>query len=113
VGPTEYQEITALGLVFVVHVIGGVLLVWALIDDETRSGWRKRWGSGPGPNPPDDPPPEPPAPRPSPQRQRPAPAQLAAEQSRVRLRGPGRLADAHPRPPRRPEHVPQPARTPR
>jgi hypothetical protein len=25
----------------------------------------------------------------------------------VRLREPGRLADAHPRPPRRPEHAPE------
>lgn len=108
---TEYQEIVALALVFVVHVVGGVLLVWALLDDETRAGWRRHWGWGDGG---DEQPPRPPAPRPSPQVRRPAPPELAgADQSRVRLRGPGRLADAHPRAPRRPDHVPQPARTPR
>ena len=93
---TEYQEIAALLLVFVVHLIGGVLLVWALLDADTRSGWRRRWGRG-GPG--DD------GPGPQPD--------LAADQSAVRLRGPGRLADAHPRPPRRPDHVPEPARSPR
>lgn len=108
---TEYQEIVALALVFVVHVIGGGLLVWALLDDETRAGWRKRWGWGRGG---DDEPPRPPAPRPSPQvRRAPLPPLADAEQSRLRLRAPGRLADAHPHPPRRPDHVPQPARTPR
>jgi hypothetical protein len=35
-----------------------------------------------------------------------------ADASDVRLRGPGRLADAYPRPARRPEHAPEPARTP-
>jgi hypothetical protein len=110
VAPTEYQEIVALLLVFVVHVIGGVLLVWALLDEETRAGWRRRWGWGRG----GDEPPRPPAPRPSPPASKPLAPELAgAEQSAVRLRGPGRLADAHPRSPRRPDHVPQPARTPR
>ena len=107
---TEYQEIAALLLVFVVHLIGGVLLVWALLDDDTRAGWRRRWGRGPGG---DDPRPRPPAPRPAPQVRRPELPDLGADQSRVRLRGPGRLADAHPRAPRRPDHVPEPARTPR
>ena len=35
-----------------------------------------------------------------------------AEQSRVRLREPGRIAAAHPRPARRPAHEPRPVRTP-
>ncbi len=35
-----------------------------------------------------------------------------AQASDVRLRGPGRLADARPLPARRPEHAPEPARTP-
>jgi hypothetical protein len=108
---TEYQEIAALLVIFVVHVIGGLLLVWALLDDDTRAGWRRRWNSGPRPPDDDDPRPQPPAPRPAPVRS-PLP-QVAADQSAVRLRGPGKLADGHPRPPRRPEHVPQPARTPR
>jgi hypothetical protein len=106
---TELQEILALTLVFVVHVIGGLALVWALLEEDTRSGWRKRWGPGGG----DDPPPAPrPAP-PSPRAVR-SPLPLAgADPSPVRLRGPGRLADARPPARRRPDHVPQPARAPR
>jgi hypothetical protein len=107
---SEYQEIAALLLVFVVHVVGGLLLVWALLDDETRAGWRRRWGWGGGG---EEPHPQPPDAPPSPVVERPALPQLAADQSAVRLRGPGRLADAHPRGPRRPEHVPHPSRTPR
>jgi hypothetical protein len=106
---TEYQEIAALLIVFVVHLIGGVLLVWALLDDDTRAGWRRRWGFGRG----DDRSPQPPAPQPPAAVKRPALPDLPADQSAVRLRGPGRLADAHAPRPRRPEHVPQPSRTPR
>ena len=108
---TEIQEIMALTLVFVVHVIGGLLLVWALLDDETGAGWRRRRrGGGDGPQPP------PPAPRPSPAIAGRAGSALplaGADPSRVRLRGPGRLADAHPLAPRRPQHAPQPERAPR
>jgi hypothetical protein len=108
---SELQEILALALVFVVHLIGGLLLVWALLEEDTRAGWRRRWGFGSGPPGGEDPPP---GPRPAP----PAPVRARlpladADASPVRLRGPGRLADAHPRAPRRPEHVPQPARAPR
>jgi hypothetical protein len=110
---TELQEILALTLVFVVHLIGGLALVWALLEDDTRAGWRRRWGfGGGGDDPPPDPPPTPPSP--AAPRRSPLPLPLAdAVASGVRLRGPGRLADAHPPLPRRPEHVPQPARTPR
>jgi hypothetical protein len=38
----EAEEIIALSLVFVVHVAGAVMLVWALIDSEQRAGWRRR-----------------------------------------------------------------------
>jgi hypothetical protein len=107
---SELQEILALSLVFVVHVIGGLLLVWALLEESTRAGWRRRWGFGGGG---EDPPPAPgPTPLP-PVRARPPLPLAGADASPVRLRGPGRLADAHPPAPRRPEHVPQPARTPR
>jgi hypothetical protein len=106
---TEFQEIAALALVFVVHVIGGALLVWALLDDDTRAGWRRRWRFGGG----GDPPPQPPSPRPTPAMQRPRLPLADADPAGVRLRGPGRLADARPPAPRRPDHVPQPARTPR
>jgi hypothetical protein len=109
VASTELQEIVALALVFVVHVIGGLLLVWALLDDETRAGWRRRWGrGGEGPEP------EPPAPTPSPAAApRPALPLADADPSRLRLRGPGRLADARPFPLRRPGHAPRPTRLPR
>jgi hypothetical protein len=105
---TEIQEVVALALVLVVHVIGGLLLVWALLDDEQRAGWRRRWGRGG-----DGRQPLPPAPPPTPTR---APRELpltGAEPSRVRLRGPDRLADAHEPRPRRPQHPSQPRRAPR
>ena len=106
---TELQEITALTLVFVVHVIGGLLLVWALLDDETRAGWRRRWGRGG-----EDPQPTPRPPQPSPRAAIPPSLPLpASDPSDVRLRGPDRLADAHPLPLRRPGHAPRPTRLPR
>lgn len=98
----QAEEIFALGLVFVVHVIGGLMLVWALLDEEQRAGWRRRWGGGDGG--PDDPSSQPGgggggrAPLPLP----------GAEPSVVRLREPVRAAEAYPRPPRRPAHPPHP-----
>lgn len=106
--PVETQEIVALALVFVVHVIGGLLLVWAMLDESTRSGWRRHWGLGGGGNPP----PEPPAPSPAPPDVRGDLPLAAAEPSSVRLRGPGRLADVRRPAPRRPDHAPQPTRLP-
>jgi hypothetical protein len=101
----EAEEIIALALVFVVHVVGGLLLVWALLDGEQRTGWRRRWGGGDGG---EDPPL---APRPPlgglDDRRRRLPLADAAP-SRVRLREPRRAADAYPRPPRRPGHPEQP-----
>ncbi len=44
----EAEEIIALALVFVVHLVGGLLLVWALLDADQRAGWRRRWNP-PGP----------------------------------------------------------------
>ncbi len=108
---TESQEIVALALVFVVHVIGGLLLVWALLEDDTRAGWRRRWGFGGDGG--DPPPGTPPAPRPSRVVVAPELALGDFDAARVRLRGPGRLADEHRPAPRRPDHVPEPARTPR
>jgi hypothetical protein len=103
----ELEQVLALSLVFVVHVIGGLLLVWALLDNDERAGWRRRWRRGDGPG---DPPPEPPpAPVTSPRAPLPLPG---ATPSRVRLREPVRAGESYPRPARRPEHAPRPARAP-
>jgi hypothetical protein len=108
--PGEAEEIIALALVFAVHVVGGLLLVWALLDASQRAGWRRRWGWGGD----EDPLPQPPADSaggalpPLPLR--------GATPARVRLREPLRAADAYPRPARRPAHPgqpePRPARAP-
>ena len=101
----EIEEIVALALVFVVHVIGGLMLVWALLDDEARAAWRRHWGRGDdGGTPPGQPPPAP-----TPGNALPL---ADAGPSRARLREPGRAADAYPRPPRRRQHEPQPVREP-
>jgi hypothetical protein len=103
----EAEEILALTLIFVVHVVGGAMLVWGMLDADARAGWRQRWwrrGEGPD-DPPDDPRPAPPS----------GPASLPLADttpSRVRLRDETPLRDAHPRAPRRPERVPGPARAP-
>jgi hypothetical protein len=100
----QAEEIIALALVFVVHVVGGLLLVWALLDDDQRAGWRRRWGPGGG----EDPhPPQPPA-DPAGDVRPPLPLPSATP-SRVRLREPIRAADAYPRPARRPSHPDEPA----
>ena len=79
------------------HVVGGLMLVWGMLEGDA---WRPRWwrrGDDP-----DDPPP---APRPpSPGRSRLPLAE--AVPSRVRLRDETPLRDAHPRPARRPAHEP-------
>jgi hypothetical protein len=100
----EAEEISALALVFVVPVVGGLLLVWALLDGEQRAGWRRRWGRGGGEDPPRPQPPSGPAGDP----RAPLPLPRTAP-SRVRLRGPVRAADTYPRPARRPAHPEQPA----
>jgi hypothetical protein len=98
------SELLALTLVFVVHVIGGVLLVWALLDDEARAGWRRRWRrGGAGPQRPPD------RPRPATAVRPPLPLPDAVP-SPVRLREPVRAGDAYPRPARRPAHPPAPGR---
>jgi hypothetical protein len=100
----EAEEIIALALVFVVHVVGGLLLVWALLDGEQRAGWRRRWGWGGG----EDPPPAPPPPGPAGELRPPLPLPRTSP-SRVRLREPVRAGDVYPRPARRPAHPQQPA----
>jgi hypothetical protein len=103
----EAEEILALSLIFVVHLAGGLLLVWGMFDADARARWHPRWwrrGDGPD-DPPDDP-------RPAPS-SRPVSLPLAdAEPSRVRLRDETPLRDAHPRPARRPPRSPRPVRSP-
>jgi hypothetical protein len=88
-----------------VHVLGAVFLLWIVMrsdNDVDLLGW---WRDDDDPG--DDPLPQ----RPD----APAGGGLPlpdAEPSPVRLRGPGRLAEHHPRPARRPEHAPEPAREP-
>jgi hypothetical protein len=99
------KEILAIGLTLFVHVVGLVALVWMLVlEPEDRPDWRDWW-----PRDADDGPREPsPAPRGG-------NVPLAdAVPSAVRLRQPARVADAHPRPGRRPAHPPErvPERTP-
>ncbi len=114
----EAEEIFALALVFVVHVVGGLMLVWALLDADQRAGWRRNAPGPPGnpPRPPGDDPPAPPSPPSgSPRRAEPPPTPLplpVAAAGRVRLREPGQVADGYPRPARRPAHEPQPQRAP-
>jgi hypothetical protein len=90
-------QFIAIGLTLLVHVLGAVFLVWAMIGpDDDVHGLRDWWPrDDDGREPP--PPPEPDA----------GPGGLplpTAGPSPVRLREPGRLADAHPAPTRRPEH---------
>jgi hypothetical protein len=99
------KEILAIGLTLLVHVVGLLALVCMLVlEPEDRPDWRDWW-----PRDADDGPPEPsPAPRGG-------DLPLAdAVPSAVRLREPARVAEAHPRPARRPVHPPErvPERTP-
>jgi hypothetical protein len=101
-------EVIAIALTVIVHFIGAIVLIWAILGDE-EIDWRGTlWpgdddgggGGGPGFEPPQSgdggggggml-----------------APPLTDAAPSPIRLREPGRIADAHPRPTRRPAHAPQ------
>ena len=91
------SEALALGFIFLVHAIGLGVLLGVMVRADDGGAWRDWWprdddgGSGGWDPPrPDSGPPLP-----------------DAAQSPVRLREPGRLADAQPPTPRRPEHPPQ------
>ncbi len=108
--PGQVEEIIAVALVFVVHVVGAVALVWALLDGDQRDDWRRRWGGGGGGGGDDDPrPPEPPRGGDGARPPLPLPG---AQPARARLREPRRPADRRTGPARRPAHPPQPPRTP-
>lgn len=108
-------ELVAIALTLVVHVLGAGVLVWNLVDAD-EVDWRSLWprdddGGGGG----WDPPGAGPAPdggsgvAAGPGWAGPLPE---AAQSAVRLREPGRIGDAYPRPARRPEHAPEHPRVP-
>ena len=105
------KEVAALLLTLVVHVIGAAALVGALMHGSAPGSWRSWWPTdeddeGRGGQGREEPP------------KRPSPSDGGlplpdAVPAAVRLREPGRLADAHPRPARRgaPERAPSPAHT--
>lgn len=104
------KEFVALALTLGVHVLGAVVVIWGLLDED-RIDWRSflwpRDGGGDGPGPGPEPTPVDPGaggfgglPLPD------------ARQAPERMREPGRLADLRPRPPRRPAHTPAPERVP-
>jgi hypothetical protein len=100
----EASEILALALIFVVHLVGGLMLVWGMLDGDAPARWWRR-GDDPGDDPPGPRPTSPPATR------SPLPLPACAASS-VRLRDERNLRDAHPRAPRRPERAPLPGRSP-
>lgn len=84
---------------FLIHVVGICVLFGTLLRSDGGGGWRSWWphddgggggGSGPGP-----------------ESRPPGPPLADAEPSAARLREPGRIADAQPRPSRRPQHAPE------
>jgi hypothetical protein len=104
-------EILAIGITVLAHFVGAGVLVWALLDGE-KLDWRATlWprdddgGGGGGPEPPADD-----GPRDGGGL---APSLPDASPSPVRLREPGRIGEGYPRPPRRPEHVPERTPAPR
>lgn len=102
----QAEEIIALALVLVVHVVGAGMLVWALLDAEQRSGWRRRRHGG------GDDPPSPPSGDSDDGGGARVPVGLplpGGGPSRVRLREPALAAVRYERPSRRPAHPAEPA----
>lgn len=101
---THTEELIAISLTFFVHVLGAAALVWAMLDDRGWSALKDWWPrDDDGPPPDDGPSGEDPGGGGEP-RELPLPG---AVPSTVRLREPGRIGDAKPRPARRPEHEPE------
>jgi hypothetical protein len=108
---TVALEVAAIVLTVLAHFVGAGVLIWVLLDGE-KIDWRGTlWprdddGDGGGP---DEPPTGGPgdgggvlSPLPLPE----------VAPSPVRMREPGRIGEAYPRPARRPEHVPERPRVP-
>lgn len=92
------HEILAIAITFGVHVVAVGLLVWHLLGaGDERPDWRGWFRPGEDPAP---------APRPDPPGRGGLPLPDALP-SAVRLREAARLADAVPRPARRPAHAPE------
>lgn len=98
-------EQAAILLVGVVHVFAVVVLLWMLVKAGDGAPGIDFWFGNDSRDEP-EPPAEPVAPGGA------ALPLPVSDRSRVRLREPGRLADVHPRPARRPAHEPRPVRTP-
>ena len=100
--PDQELVLIFAGLHLMALVFGGLLLLM-FFRSEALPGWRPPeeddYGGGGGE---DDPPPAGPPPGGLPLER--------SEPARARLREPGRLADRHPFPVRRPEHAPHPER---
>jgi hypothetical protein len=105
----DQRMVLLFGGLHFVALLGGGVLFWMFLKSETVAPWEppeddEEGGGGGGGNDRVREPPKPP---------RPGGVPLPdADQSRERFREPGRLADRHPWPVRRPEHVPEPRRTP-
>lgn len=108
----EVEEVVALALVFAVHVVGGLLLVWALLDSDRRGGRRRGRGEDGGAGGGGGVPQDPGGPPAGGDETRWPPLLPDAAPSRVRLRTPGRVGDGYRTPPRRPVHEPRPVREP-
>jgi hypothetical protein len=96
----EASEILALSLIFVVHVAGGLLLVWGMLEGDGRPWpWRRGGGGGPDGPPAEPQPPSPPVAR--------TPLPLpGSHPTQVRLRDETPLRDGYERPARRPQRAP-------
>jgi len=93
-------EMLSIGLVLFVHFLGGAALIWMLVRES--GGSVSDWWPG------DDDGPPPPGPRePDPRGNDGGLPLPSAEQALVRVREGERIADAYPRPQRRPVHPPE------
>jgi len=100
--------VVALFLTVLVHLLGGIVLIWAMAGSEPfrRIFTFASEGDGDGGLGAPPPAPDPAGPRDG------ALPLPDADRSPVRLREPARIGDRYPKRPRRPEHEPEPQRAP-